>query len=124
MELCPQCGALSPDGAALCSCGHHFVRARIHPTPSPPDEGRVKALKLSGRRDLRNGTALVVFLTVVTLALFALFDLRPRLFVSLGLFWGVILLIRGFRLRREAWELEHLGFIERERNTAGHRPHP
>lgn len=118
MELCPRCGALSAEGAGRCSCGHQLaMRARIHTQPVV-DEARVKDIRLSSRKDLRKGTALVVGLTLLSLLLFAVFDLRPRIMLWVGLFWGCIVLIRGFRLRREAWQLEHLGYIERERKAA------
>lgn len=123
MELCPACGALSADGADQCSCGHQLTaRAKIHPEPVV-DEARVEEIRRSSRKDLRNGTALVVGLTLLSLVLFAVFDLRPRIMLWVALFWGCILLIRGLRLRREAWQLEHLGFIARERNAAEHDRH-
>lgn len=67
--------------------------------------------------DLGKGTALVVLFTLLSVILFALFDGRPGFLAWGALFWGVILIIRGFRLRREAWQLEHLGFIQRERDA-------
>jgi hypothetical protein len=126
-QRCPHCESWSAEGASRCPCGHHFgssSAARIHrPTPPREDDGRVLELRLASRKDIRNGIALVAFLVGVNLALFALnvlYDLnmkvRPNLFPTVGLIWGVILIIRGLRVRREAWELEHLGFIERERS--------
>ena len=60
----------------------------------------------------------MVLLALLTIALFTLLHMRPGMLVFGLLFYAVILLIRGFRLRREAWQLENLGFIQRERDQA------
>lgn len=106
-----------------CACGHQFGRrpaGRIHRPPPPlPDNGRVREIQLTSRKDLRSGIGVVAVLSCVTIARFVAFDRGPRVLVWVGLFWGAIRIIRGFRLQREAWELEHLGYIQRERDGVG-----
>jgi hypothetical protein len=120
MQLCPRCGSVNADGAVVCSCGRQLSStvARIHPQPARADDGRIRELQLASRRDLQWGLALTGILSCFAIVLFGLFGRAPRWLVWVGLFWGVIRIFRGFRLRREAWELEHLGFIQRERDTA------
>jgi hypothetical protein len=119
-QRCPRCESWSAEDATRCPCGHQFDSrpgARLHRPPPPrEDDGRVRELQLASRNDIRNGIILIAVLAGLNIALYAMGGtLQPRLVPSLGLFWGVILIVRGLRVRREAWELEHLGFIERER---------
>ena len=119
-QRCPQCETWSAEDATHCSCGHQFgvaTVARIHRHAAPRDDGRVRELQFASGKDLRNGIILIVLLTCLSVALFAI-EMRPGLLTWVGLFWGVILIVRGLRIRREAWQLENLGFIERERNNA------
>jgi hypothetical protein len=121
MQLCPRCESLNSDGVERCSCGHQFATrtvSRIHPPPPPVDQGRVGQLQAASRSDLRNGFVLIAALGLLTIVLFTVFHMRPGLLVFGLLFYAVIAIIRGLRLRREAWQLEHLGFIQRERDQA------
>ena len=90
--------------------------ARIHPQARRPDDGRLRELQLASRTDLGKGVALIVILALLTITIFAVFQMGPGLPLWGLLFSAVILVIRGFRLRREARQLEHLGFIEREKD--------
>lgn len=112
---------MAGDAAVACSCGHQFGRgqARLHRPPPPTDHARVKEIRAASRRDLQTAAALIGGVALLNLVLFAMFDARPAILSWIALFWGVISIIRGFRLRREAWELEHLGFIPRERDRSG-----
>jgi hypothetical protein len=90
--------------------------ARIHSPTRPADTARIRELQGAWRRDIRHGAILISLLAALSFGLSAV-EMRPGLLVWAGVFWAAILLIRGIRLRREAWELEHLGFIEREKTN-------
>ena len=73
-------------------------------------------VQTEGRESLRNGVALIA--GGCALAAMSYFAGRfSNAFAAGMLFWGMIRVIRGLRLRREAWELQHLGFIDRERQN-------
>jgi hypothetical protein len=68
----------------------------------------VNTLRASSQRDLRGGT-LTIALLVPASALLAFWGGRISFVALIVLFWAVIRIIRGFRLRREAQEAEQLG---------------
>ena len=111
-QRCPQCEAWSSEDATTCSCGYQFVRpgfARIHRQPPPTvDPSLVNDLLLRSRRDIRNGIVLIGVLLPVTVVVLALGG-RLGIVPVGGLFWSGILIIRGFRLRREARDAEMAG---------------
>lgn len=119
-QRCPRCESWSAEEVTRCPCGHQFdsrAGARLHlPPPPREDDGRVRELQLASRNDIQSGIALVALLGGVSLVAYML-NMRPGIVAVGGLFWGVVRIIRGLRVRREAWELEHLGFIERERTA-------
>lgn len=110
---CSRCGAWNADSVRVCSCGNSLSgpgkAARIHrEAPRAVDPSEVNERRLGSRRDLRNGALLLGLLIPFSVGL-AVLGGRVS-YLALGLiFWGVILIVRGFRLRREAWEAEHIG---------------
>lgn len=72
-------------------------------TTKGPDGINILHRRRAGVRFSRRGSSLS--------RCFAVFDLQPRLFVWVGLFWGVTLLARGFRLCREAGSWSILGSL-------------
>jgi hypothetical protein len=118
MQLCLRCGLSNADDVGRCSCGCELPEsvARIHQQARRPDDRRLRELQLASRTDLRNGAAVIVILALLAITIAAVFQMRPGLPLWGLLFSAVILLIRGFRLRREARQLEHVGFIEPERD--------
>ena len=49
--------------------------------------------------------------------------MRPGLLVWAGRFWGGILIIRGFRLRKEAWEREKPGVYSARQGSGAKMTH-
>jgi hypothetical protein len=72
------------------------------------DPSLVTDLRMRSRKDIRNGVLTLCILLPLTVVVLLL---RGRVgIVALGgLFWAGILIIRGLRLRREAWEADVAG---------------
>ena len=122
-QRCPQCEAWSAEGVRVCPCGRPFddrrpariyrqppaTTARIHQHPvAAPDPSYVNTLRMDSQRDLRQG-ALTIAVLVPLAAILAVSAGIVSVVVLIAVFWAVIRIIRGFRLRREAWEAEHFG---------------
>ena len=111
-QRCPRCESWSAEGATACPCGHQFVQrgvARLHRAPAPPvDPSLVTDLRLRSRKDIRNGVVTLCILLPLTAVVLFLGG-RVGILVVGGLFWAGVVIVRGLRLRREAWEAEATG---------------
>ena len=62
---------------------------------------------MAGDRDVRQGVLTIAVLLPLT-AVLAVLAGRVSFWALIAGVWAVIRIFRGFRLRREAWEAEHL----------------
>lgn len=110
-QRCPQCESWSAEDATACPCGFAFSMpgfARIHRAPPPSvDPSLINELHMRSRHDTRNGILLICVLLPLQVVA-SLWAGRTRIVPLGGLLWAVILIIRGRRLRREAWEAQQM----------------
>jgi len=96
-----------------CDCGYDFSMRTMEASFVQADRerkhgGRSNLLRAASRQDIRNGALLVAVFAPLSAALFVQRG-RVGIFVLAAVFWGIILILRGARFRREASEAEHLG---------------
>ena len=101
---CPRCGLLSPDGAARCDCGYDFDRNTIESSylmahVLRKHGGEVRLIEETSRARIRTGMLLLAVAVMVCVLSIA-YDGHAA-FWGGGVLVGSLLLLRGFRQRRQ-----------------------
>ena len=105
-QRCPRCRLFSPASALRCDCGYDFATQTMKGSFVEAERerkhgGRSNLLRASANDNLRHGLLITLILALVS-ALATLLTGQGFVVFPLVGAWGLILIIRAFRQRRQA----------------------